>query len=299
MTDVRKAGSGVEGTGVTAEELAAINTYARTALTAEQVYVFALRLCDNEVDRDFERFDEDGLVKLGELFVGKSGIFDHNWSAAGQSARIYRTEVVREPAVKTAAGDGYCWLKAWAYMLRTEKNADLIAEIEGGIKKEVSVGCSVGRRTCSICGKENCSHVPGKEYGGKHCYRTLQDPVDAYEWSFVAVPAHRRAGVVKRWQGGGGDQMVSEGYLEQLEREAALGRSYLKGLRQDLVRLACLSDQELDGALYAQAAEKLTEPELLELRSMYQRRVDRKFSADTQLKKTTPAVQTDGEAFLI
>ena len=93
--------------------------------------------------------------------------------------------------------------------------------------------------------------------------------------------------------------MVSEGYLVQLEREAALGRSYLKGLRQDLVRLACLSDQELDGALYAQAAEKLTEPELLELRSMYQRRVDRKFSAGTQLKKTAPAVQTDGEAFLI
>ena len=299
MTDVRKAGLGAAGAAVTAEELAAINAYARSGLTAEQVYVFALRLCDNEVDRDFERFDEAALHKLGELFVGKSGIFDHNWSAAGQSARIYRTEVVREPGVKTAAGDGYCWLKAWAYMLRTEKNADLIAEIEGGIKKEVSVGCSVGRRTCSICGKENCTHVPGKEYGGKHCYRTLQDPVDAYEWSFVAVPAQRRAGVVKRWQGGGGDQMVSEGYLEQLEREAALGRSYLKGLRQDLVRLACLSDQKLDGGLYAQVAEKLTEPELLELRNMYQRRVDGQFTVGAQLKKTAGAARDSGEAFLI
>ena len=299
MTDVRKAGLGAAGAAVTAEELAAINAYARSGLTAEQVYVFALRLCDNEVDRDFERFDEAALHKLGELFVGKSGIFDHNWSAAGQSARIYRTEVVREPGVKTAAGDGYCWLKAWAYMLRTEKNADLIAEIEGGIKKEVSVGCSVGRRTCSICGKENCTHVPGKEYDGKHCYRTLQDPVDAYEWSFVAVPAQRRAGVVKRWQGGGGDQTVSEGYLEQLEREAALGRSYLKGLRQDLVRLACLSDQELDGELYAQVAEKLTEPELLELRNMYQRRVDGQFTVGAQLKKTAGAARDSGEAFLI
>ena len=68
----------------------------------------------------------------------------------------------------TAAGDGYCWLKAWAYLLRTEKNADLIAEIEGGIKKEVSVGCSVARRVCSICGAEGgtCHHVPGQRYGG-------------------------------------------------------------------------------------------------------------------------------------
>jgi hypothetical protein len=35
-----------------------INRFARTPLTAEQVYCFAVRLCDNEVDRDFERFDE-------------------------------------------------------------------------------------------------------------------------------------------------------------------------------------------------------------------------------------------------
>ena len=299
MTDVRKAGSGVEGTGVTAEELAAINTYARTALTAEQVYVFALRLCDNEVDRDFERFDEDGLVKLGELFVGKSGIFDHNWSAAGQSARIYRTEVVREPGVKTAAGDSCCWLKAWAYMLRTEKNADLIAEIEGGIKKEVSVGCSVGRRVCSICGRDQCDHVPGQEYGGQLCYRTLQDPLDAYEWSFVAVPAQPRAGVVKRRRGGGAGAAPSSARLEQLEREAELGRRYLKGLRQDLVRLACLVDQDLDGGVFSGVAEKLTEPELLELKRVYQRRADGKFSAGAQLTRPPQAVQTDGEAFLI
>ena len=35
------------------------------------------------------------------------------------------------------------YLKAKAYLLRTEKNAALIQEIEAGIKKEVSVGCSV------------------------------------------------------------------------------------------------------------------------------------------------------------
>lgn len=99
--------------GVPAEaELAAINRFAKSPLRAEEVYTFSLRLCDNEVDRDWERFDTAALNTLGDLFVGKSGIFDHQWTAEGQTARIYRTEMVREGAQVTAVGDGYCWLKA-------------------------------------------------------------------------------------------------------------------------------------------------------------------------------------------
>ena len=146
------------GIAVTAEELARINRFAKKELRAEEVYTFAVKLCDNEVDRDFERFDRAALEKLSELFVGRTGIFDHSWSAGGQTARIYRAEVIEEET-RTTAGDKYCWCKGWAYMLRTEKNAELIAEIEGGIKKEVSVGCSAAKRSCSICGKDAGSRI--------------------------------------------------------------------------------------------------------------------------------------------
>ena len=131
--------------------------------------------------------------------VGKSGIFDHNWSAAGQAARIYKAEVVEEPGKVTAAGEPGCYLKGWAYMLRTKANAELIAQIEGGIKKEVSVGCSVEREVCSVCGEAvgSCRHVKGRTYNGKLCYGELTGAKDAYEWSFVAVPAQREAGVIK------------------------------------------------------------------------------------------------------
>ena len=90
---------------LTKEELDQINRFSKAELTADQVYTFSVRLCDNEVDRDFERFGTEDLDRLGELFLGKSGIFDHQWSAKGQTARIYRTEVVREPGTVTAAGE--------------------------------------------------------------------------------------------------------------------------------------------------------------------------------------------------
>ena len=91
-----------------------INRRSRTPLTEAEVYAFSVRLCDNEVDRDGERFAPRTLEQLAPLFVGKSGIFDHNWSAQGQAARLYRTEVMAEPGRLTQAGDPYCWLKGYA-----------------------------------------------------------------------------------------------------------------------------------------------------------------------------------------
>jgi len=55
----------------TAVQLEAINTQARAKLTEEQVYVFSLRLCDDQVDRDGERFDTGALPALAKLFIGE------------------------------------------------------------------------------------------------------------------------------------------------------------------------------------------------------------------------------------
>lgn len=177
--DVKKEGLNMAAGEVTQEELACINRFTKRALRAEEVYTFAVRLCDNEIDRDGERFPRATLEELAPLFVGKSGLFDHEWSARGQNARIYRTEVVDEDG-ESDTGEARAYLKGWAYMLRTEANAELIAEIEGGIKKEVSVGCSVERCVCSVCGQEMgaCAHEKGKRYGGKLCCGELVGALD-------------------------------------------------------------------------------------------------------------------------
>lgn len=274
---------------VSGEDLEQINTLTRRALKAEEVYTFAVRLCDNEIDRDMERFDEDTLEELGKLFVGVSGVFDHQWSARGQAARIYRTQVVREASL-TSDGRPYCYLKGWAYMMRTDENETLIAEIDGGIKREVSVGCSVEQVLCSVCGQQldSCLHEKGEAYEGKVCHGVLKGAKDAYEWSFVAVPAQRRAGVIK-----------SAG--RNREAEAQLGRRYLKSLRREVVRLAGLAQPEAEHDLLVRVADKLDEQELLGLAKLYRRKVDELLQPVTQLSygdEEAEVRETDA-AFLI
>lgn len=174
------------------EHLMKINRFTRRELTAEEVYLFDVILCDNDIDRDGECFSEAALEQMKGLFVGKTGIFDHDPRSSGQTARIYDTEIVQDAEKKTADGRPYVCLKAHAYMVRTQANEALIAEIEGGIKKEVSVSCCAAKRICSVCGADRresaCGHIDGRMYGEKRCHTILDDIIDAYEWSFVAVP---------------------------------------------------------------------------------------------------------------
>ena len=189
-------------------DIALINQYSVKELTSQDVFCFSIILCDNEVDRDTERFTKASLDRLAPLFLGKSVLFDHRWSAEKQVARLYRT-FVEELKEKTVMGETKRVLRGSAYMLRTDETAELIKAIEGGIKKEVSVGCRMGACNCSICGKkfsynwqtgkflcEN-NHFKGDTYDGKMCVGDLEDPKDAYEVSFVAVSAQRGAGVTK------------------------------------------------------------------------------------------------------
>ena len=284
---VEKEALGGQRVEPTEEELALVNRQSRKELTAAEVYLFAVRLCDNEVDRDQERFPEKTLEQLAPLFVGRSGLFDHQWSTRNQAARIYRTEVVRESWM-TEAGEPYCYLKGCAYLLRTEGNRELIAAIEGGIKKEVSVGCAVERSVCSICGEEfhTCPHEKGAEYGGRRCWAELVGATDAYEWSFVAVPAQRNAGVMKHMR---------------MEQEAALGRKYLESLRGEVARLGGLAGLGLEHAVLRGIADKLGYDELLALKGALERQAERVFPVETQLRYGGGR-ENDGErdgAFLI
>ena len=304
---------GMSGENPTPEQMKRINLFTRRELSPGDVYVFSVILCDNEIDRDGEQFPPESLEALGELFIGKTGVFDHDPKAENQSARVFETRLVAEDA-QNSLGEPYRCLKAWAYMVRCDKNADLILEIEAGIKKEVSVGCSVEQVVCSVCGTNQkmsaCGHKKGETYDGALCYHALINPTDAYEWSFVAVPAQKNAGVtrkgltaeanLKKLFEENRDIVLSRFELAalkaqyaQLEILAEAGRSYLNGLRRDIVKLAALTKPQISGATMEAVAAKLEIPELLELKKAFDESAA--YPVSPQFKKAEQVPQNNAD----
>ena len=123
----------IKNADITDDEMKLINTYSRRELKREEVYIFSVVLCDNDIDRDYERFTVESLEKLSALFIGKTGIFDHNPTAEKQTARIISTSVESVEGRKNALGDDYFRLVARAYMPVCERNSDLILALDSGI----------------------------------------------------------------------------------------------------------------------------------------------------------------------
>lgn len=292
--------SKVASTGVaTPQQLEAINAQAKAELTAEQVYVFSLRLCDDQIDRDLERFDTAALPTLAKLFIGKTGIVDHKWSSDSQVARIFETQVVQEENVS--------YIKAWAYIRRGGNAEEIIADIEAGIKKEVSVGCAMGRAVCSVCGGEygSCGHQKGEHYDGALCCVILKEPMDAYEFSFVAVPAQRDAGVIKGMGSAGrclkelADEFGAQAEYRALYTQAQLGRHYEKLLQDEVVRLFLSLDMGLEESVARSIAQKAGAEDLQKLKTALESRVAEYLPIQTQLHCSTGKPEGVESGFLI
>lgn len=300
---------------VSPEELEKINRYCRRELTPGEIYTFSVVLCDNEIDRDGERFTVGALKRLASLFVGKTGIFDHNPKGENQTARIYDTAVLTDSSKKTETGEPYTYVKAAAYMVRSPKTEGLILEIDAGIKKEVSVGCSVAKATCSICGadlrREGCEHRKGEMIGGKVCHTILDQPTDAYEWSFVAVPAQRAAGVVKGFHEEKprepelllksiqeanrelvltvSEQKSLKQWMEENKSGFALGKQYLQEMQADIIRLGALMNSEAEQRIVKSMTSRMNPDELRDLRDAYRKRWNETSSPEPQLCKSRTA----------
>ena len=292
---------------VTEDEMKLINKLTVRELDKAEVFTFNVVLCDNEVDRDSERFDIAALEKLAELFVGVTGIFDHNPCGGNQTARIFDAVCERVSGKVTSFGEPYVCVKAKAYMPRTVKNNDLIAEIEAGIKKEVSVSCAVSTFTCSVCGEDmrggKCKHLKGRSYGQEICSCILSDVTDAYEWSFVAIPAQINAGVTKGFgrfaecedvikavREGSCVKLTQEQsrelctYIDSLEEQAQEGRLFRKSLTDEAVRFACIALPELDREAVSKMCSAAQIAELIKIKDAFRLKASGVIPISPQLK---------------
>lgn len=295
-----------------AGEIEEINKFTVRPMSEDEVYVFSITLCDNEIDRDYERFSTESLSVLANLFIGKTGIFDHSLRSEDQTARIFSCLVKTDSTRKTSIGEPYTYLTARAYMPRNEKNRSLIEEIDAGIKKETSVGCAVGKSICSICHKdvrkESCNHLKGHLYSGKICHRILSEPKDAYEWSFVAVPAQKEAGVTKKFEGdikktvkmlcnSSDDVILSKSelseiykYIEELSKMAKEGEEYRTELICDTIRMGAIALPDMKGESLSKICSTLSLDELKELKAAF---CATKRAAIPQLALVKDTTQTD------
>lgn len=265
-----------------------ISRYTRRELSADELYIFNVTLCNNDIDRDFEKFSVDALEEMAQLFVGKTGIFDHSMKSSDQKARIFDTCVEKQEGEKTADGEDLYCLRARAYMLKNDENRLLIDEIDAGIKKEVSVSCRMGKSVCSICKKDahsgECSHIKGRAYNGEQCFHILSDAKDAYEFSFVAVPAQREAGITKAFalKNKSADEIVKtisacdtdvvlsksqvtklNAYIDDLKEQASLGTAYKQQLAKDVTKLFAMTFPNMDRKLFSSVVSVMTAKELL------------------------------------
>lgn len=194
---------------------------------------------------------------------------------------------------------------------------EMITQIDGGIKKEVSVSCAMGSAVCSLCGADRrsggCSHVPGRSYDGKVAFTVLSDATDAYEWSFVAVPAQREAGVVKHYDSSKGDKTVTENdvrktlqnskgavtltcdqaralarQLDTLEQEAQLGKSYKQELASQVVRLCAGVLPQMELGVFEGVARVMTAKELQAFKAAFE-------AADRRANMPSPQLASGGE----
>ncbi len=277
---------------ISKSDMEKISRFTRKEFSEDELYIFNVTLCDNDIDRDYEKFSIQALKQMQQLFIGKTGISDHSMKSSDQKARIFDTFVEKQNGKFTADGEQLYCLKAKAYMLRNKENSALIQEIDAGIKKEVSVSCSMGSNICSICSKdrrkEKCTHINSKTYGGKLCYSILSDAKDAYEFSFVAVPAQRGAGVTKSFdikedfnmkdiiktiEECDSDITISKSqasrlssYIEDLKEEAELAGRYKDELVREVVKLFALNFPHMDTKIFSSVASVMTSKELISFR---------------------------------
>lgn len=285
-----------EKTQISDEELSLINSYTRRKLTKDEVYAFSVVLCDNDIDRDGERFTVESLFALEKLFVGKTGIIDHNPSAKNQTARIFACAVEAVEGKKTQTGDDYFRLKARAYMPKSEKNKDFILALDSGIIKEVSVGCAVEEVICSICGEKSdtCPHRKGEKYGSKICCGELTNPYDAYEFSFVAIPSQKQAGVTKSASVYGKESDMESilkrletkksftltecdcekllSYIDNLKQSAKDGVYYRDSLTGDVLRLSAVVQPDISRETMETVAKSMTVAQLKEFKTAFEKK---------------------------
>lgn len=179
----------VSGAEIAAAMLAKINGFALKELTSDEVYVRKCLLAHNAVDRDNERFPEPLLDDFAATLPGKSLLFGHDRRSYFPLGLFFdaSTEVMSADQFKALTGEaprlpeGMSEVKVlwgWFYIVKTGSAEDMIANIEAGVYRHVSIGFAAADM-----------NAVKKEANGPVLYWEYVGPGEALEGSLVWLGA--------------------------------------------------------------------------------------------------------------
>lgn len=142
--------SAYTGAEISPEMMTSINRFALKELTVDEVYVRKFLMAHNGIDRDIERFPEGMLDEFSNTFPGKSFMVAHQrrtlakglyFDAATEEMiperflELTGEEINLPQGIQTAK---VLW--GWIFMLKAGFNEELMANIDAGIYRHVSIG---------------------------------------------------------------------------------------------------------------------------------------------------------------
>lgn len=225
------------------EDMKLINNLSLGDLNSDDVFTFKVELCNNEVDRVGDKMTSNFLNQLADRVVGLTGLKDHDWSSDNQISRIYDAHVVTDNTIRNRSGDVREYIEAKVYTLK--KYQDYIDKINSGLLKECSISFESEGDICSICGRPTSKvedaavcenkHIAGEVYDGKLCYNIIDNLRDVMEFSLVAVPCQRSAGIKNKDLKIGGKITMKK--VELLLRQFMSSKSYDKAYEEDKIKI--------------------------------------------------------------
>jgi phage head maturation protease len=158
-----------------------VNKFTLRPLERDEFAVFTMDLCNNQIDAHYSRFPVDELESINEMVPGRPFMERHDTKGTLPRGTFFRSRLHEE-----AEGE-YVSVRPDVYILHTDENRDLIANIEGGVYRATSIGFSFMHPECSICHKDirTCDHVPGRTYGDESCHYVMHEVVSVLEGSVV------------------------------------------------------------------------------------------------------------------
>lgn len=133
-------------------QLAKINQFTRRPFTADELYIGQLRLANNCIDRDNERFSEEVLQRFAATAIRKTMLFDHNRRLQESAIGKFFDVAVEKMALQQAAAetgeemmlpDGVTevwFLSPWFYIPIKGIAEEILVKIDAGIYDFASIG---------------------------------------------------------------------------------------------------------------------------------------------------------------